>query len=130
DGNGNPDPECTRPAVPDARGLVDLEADPMAESMAEVVPVTGGGDQVAGRRVDRARVRAGSGRLDPGPLRRGHKLVDLPLPGRGLAERHGPGHVRVVAVVAGAAVDRDQVPRRERPVAGRVMRDRAVRAAG
>src|SRR5215469_1608352 len=130
DGNGNPVSECTGPPVPDDRGLVHLQADPVAEPVPEVLVVTGVTDLVTGGRIDVSHVRADRRSRHAGPLGGGHQIIDLPLPGGRLAERHGAGHVGVVPLVPRAAVDRDQVPSGERPVAGHVMRDGAVRPAG
>src|SRR5215469_6973043 len=130
DGNGNPIFKCTGPPVPDDRGLVHLQADAVAEPVPEVLVVTGVADQVTGGGVDVSDVRADRRGRHARPLCGGHQIIDLPLPGCGLAERHGAGHVGVVPAVPRAAVDRDQVPHGERPVAGHVMRDGAVRAAG
>src|SRR6266702_1322926 len=109
DGDGNPVPECTRPGHAQRRGLVDLQPHPVAEAMGEVLTMAGRADDVPGGRVHLLGGGAGHGRLDPGPLGRGHQGVDVALPGGGLAEHDGAGHVRVVAAVPGAAVDGDQV---------------------
>src|SRR5215469_5698924 len=130
DGNGNPVSQCTGPPVPDDRGLVHLQADAVAEPVPEILVVTGVADQVTGGRVDGGHIGADGRRAHAGPLGGGHQVIDLPLPAGRLAERHGAGHVGVVPAEPRAAVDRDQVPLGERPVAGHVMRDRAVRPAG
>src|SRR6266851_4110318 len=116
DGERNPVPECTRPRHPQYRCLVDLQPHPVAQAVAEVLTMAGRLDDVPRGRIHLGGCRAGHGRLDPGPLRRGHQGVDVALPGRGLAEHHGPCHVRVVAAVPGAAVDGDHVARLEAPV--------------
>jgi hypothetical protein len=92
--------------------------------------VTGVPDQVPGRGIDVAHVGAGPGGVDPGPLGDRDQVIDLPLPPGGLAERHRPGHVGVIASVHRAEVHRDQVTATQRPVGGRMVRDGAVRAAG
>src|SRR5487761_1553366 len=96
----------------------------------EVLGVAGVADQVPGRGVDLGQRGARPGRGQPRLLGLRHQVVGVPLPLRGLADADGPGHVRVIAAVPRAEVDRDQVPAAQRPVAGHVMRDRAVRAAG
>src|SRR5450755_2826594 len=111
DGDGHPVHECTCPAIPDDRCFVYLQADAVAQAVLEAPTVTGRLDEVPGRRVDVADVRPGDGGRDSGQLRGRDQLVDLALPVRGLAERHGPGHVRVITAESRSAVDRDQVTR-------------------
>src|SRR5690348_12828019 len=126
DGEGNPGPECTRLRHAQLWRLVDLQPHPVAEAVAEVLAVAGRGDDVPRGRVHVRGGGAGHGRVDPGPLRRGHQGVNVALPGGGLAEHDGPGHVRVVAAVPGAAVDGDHVARLEAPAARRMVRDSSV----
>src|SRR5262249_8896403 len=130
DGDRNPASEFTRSAVPEHRRFVYLEADAVPQPVLEVLAVAGVADQVTGGRVYVADVGTRPGGVKSGPLRGRDQLVDLPLPARGLAERHGAGHVRVVATVLGAEIHRDQVAAAHRPVGRRVVRDRAIRAAG
>jgi hypothetical protein len=100
------------------------------QAVPEVLRVPGVADEVPRRGVHVDHVRARPRGFDPGPLRRRDELVDLPLPARGLAERHRAGHVGVVAAVQRAEVHRDQVTAAHRPVGRRVVRDGAVRPAG
>src|SRR5262252_6018785 len=108
DGDGNAARESTGPYGAQRGGLVDLQAHAVPEAVAEVRAVPGRGDHVPGRRVHRGGARAVSRGLDPGLLRRGDERVQVALPGRGRAERDGPGQVGVVAAEPGPAVDRDQ----------------------
>src|SRR5262249_45844456 len=130
DGEGNPVPECTRLRHAQLRRLVDLQPHPVTEAMAEVIAVTGRGDDVPRGRVHAGRGRSGRGCVEPGPLGGGPRVVDVRRPGGGLAEHDGPRHVRVVAAVPGAAVDGDQVARLKAPAARRVVRDGPVGPAG
>src|SRR5262252_4910604 len=130
DGEGNPVPECTRLRHAQLRRLVDLQPHPVTEAMAEVLAVTGRGDDVPRGRVHARGGRAGHGRVNPGALRGGHQGIDVTLPGGGLPEHDGARHVRVVTAVPGAAVDGDQVARLEAPAARRVVRDGPVGPAG
>jgi hypothetical protein len=130
DSDRNPGAKLTRSPVSHHRCLVDLEADAVTETVLEMLIVPGVPDQVPGRGVDVAHIRARLSCLDPGPLRGGHQLVDLPLPARGLAESDRAGHVRVIAAVHRAEVHRDQVTAAQRPVCRRVMGYGTVRAAG
>src|SRR6476646_5943322 len=130
DGDQNPACEFTRSAVPDGRRLVHLEPDAVPQSVLEVVAVPGVPDQVAGGRVHVPDVGARPGGVQTGSLRGRDQLVDLPLPAGRLAQCDGTGHVGVVAAVQRAEVHRDQVAAAQWPVGRRVVRDRAVRAAG
>src|ERR1700678_169348 len=98
--------------------------------MLEMPAMTGRLDQVPGGRVDIGNVGARHGCGHPGQLSRRHELVDLTLPGPRLPQRHGPGHVRVITLVPGTAVDGDEVTPLELATAGRVVRDRAIGPAG
>src|ERR1700722_14090608 len=117
DGDGHPVSECTCPAGSQHRRFVHLQADPVTQAVAEVLTVAGRRDQVPGRRVHGAELRGRDGRAHAGQLGRGDQAIDLPLPAGWLAEGDGPGHVRVVAGVAGAAVDGNQVTGLKEPVA-------------
>ena len=64
-------------ALREPRALVDLDADAVAEAVAEVLAVAGGGDDVARDRVDLAAGGAGADRGERRLLRRAHELVDL-----------------------------------------------------
>src|SRR5690242_15198597 len=130
DGEGNPVPECTRLRHAQLWRLVDLQPHAVSEAMAEVPAVAGRRDDVPRRRVDAGGGRAGHGRVDPGPLRGGHEVVEVTLPGGRLAEHDGPRHVRVVAGVPCAAVDGDHVALLEAPAARGVVRDGPVGPAG
>src|SRR5258708_7116366 len=130
DRDGDPFLQSTCPARSHQRRFVHLEANTVSQSMTEMPGIAGRGYQVPGSRVDDGDVRAGHGGFDPGQLRGCHQVVDLPLPGGRLAQRDRPGHVGVVAVEAGTAVDRDQVAARECPSTRRVVRDRAIWPAG
>src|SRR5580704_12442741 len=126
DGDGNPVPECTRPGHPQLRCLVDLQPHAVTEAVAEVLAVPGRLDHVPGHRVHVRGGRSGHGRGDPRLLRGGHQAVDLALPAGGRAEHDGPGHVGVVAGVAGTAVDGDHVAGLKPPAARGVVRDSPV----
>src|SRR5215470_2570731 len=129
-GDGNSVPECTRPRVPHHRRLMDLQPHAVAETVAEVLTVPGSVDEIPC-----CRVHVGDGcsfgrRFDASPLRRRYQVIDLPLPVGRRTEHDRPGHVGVVAVVPGPAVDRDHFTRLKGTVPRRVVRDRPVRAAG
>src|SRR5215472_2054590 len=130
DSDRNPIFESTCPAGSEHRRFVHLQPDSVTEAVTEMVAMASRRDDRAGRGVDSPDVGARNGRCDPGQLRRGHQLIDIALPGRGRAERHGSGHVRVVSGVACAAVDGDQIATLKHAVAGRMVRYRAVRPAG
>src|SRR5215469_1195785 len=130
DRDGDPFCKSTCTARSHQRRFVHLETDTMSQSMTEMPGITGCSYDVSGSRVDQGDVRAGHGGFNPGQLRGCDKLIDLPLPCGRLAQCDCPGHVGVVAVEAGTAVDRDQVAAGERPCARRVVRDRAIWPAG
>src|SRR5580692_1747196 len=84
DGDGDPVLKCTCPAIPDDRRFVDLQADAVAQPVAEAAAVAGRVDQVPGGRVEHADLGARPGRGQAGPLRGGDQVVDLALPAGGL----------------------------------------------
>jgi len=88
---------------------VDLEADPVAETVAEVLAVPGRLDQIARGGVDLAARGPGLDGLKARQLRAQHELVDLArLLADPLAGRVGARAVRAVAVVDGPPVDRHE----------------------
>jgi uncharacterized membrane protein YeiB len=93
---------------------VDLETHAVPEAVRETVPITRIVDHTPSRSIDVTRRDAGSQRVDPGLLCRGHDVVDLPQLRRRLAERDGPGHVRVIAAHLRAEVHLDHVAFGER----------------
>ena len=95
--------------------------------MDEPVPEPRLPDLVPGGPIDVTPGDAGSDGIHAGPLGSPDRLVDLAEPGLRLAERHRPGHVRVVALHQRAQVHRHQVPWCERPVGGPVVGLGAVR---
>ena len=109
DGYRNTILKLTRTSVPDHRCFVHFQPDTVPEPVAEVLAVPGLGDHVPGGRVHFAQSGPGPGRQAAGPLGRGHQLVEVPLPVRGVPQGHGPGHVRVVARELGAEVHGDEV---------------------
>jgi len=109
---------------------VDLQTDPVAQTVAEVLPVAGLGDHRAGRAVDLAQFGPGHQCRPAGPLGLGHQRVDLPLPrGRG-SQHEGAGHVRVVAADQRTEVDLHEIPGPQFGVGGPVMRDSRIGAGG
>ena len=117
-------------ALRQPRALVDLGADAVAEAVAEVLAVAGGGDDLARDGVDLAPAGAGAHRGQRGLLSAEHQLVDLAVARVELAGRVGARAVRGVAVELGAPVDRDQRAGRDRDVARDGVRQRAVLAGG
>src|SRR5439155_6178161 len=103
---------------PKPRRLVDLQADAVARSMSIPVAVAGFLDGITGGGIDLLAGHPRLDRIDPRLLRPAHHAVDLPEPAVGLAEGHGPGHVRVLAVHHAAVVHLYHVAARER-AAGR-----------
>src|SRR6266508_86242 len=105
-----------------ARPLVDLETHPVAQAVGEVLAEAGGLDHRTGRGI-----HLGSGgphpyRVDACLVSRAHQFVDVTEPVRGLAERHGPGHVGVVPVNKPPEVHLHDVAPRKRPAGRFVMR--------
>src|SRR6266700_669530 len=84
DGRSGGDP--TRGACPHPGRLVDLQADPVADRVAEVVAVAGRGDHLTGGAVDLAAADPGAQRGDARGLGLAHQLVELPLAPGGAAE--------------------------------------------
>ena len=93
---------------------MDLQTDPVAETVGELRPVAGRGDQVAGRCIHLAARRTDHRGLAAGPLGRRHDRVDLHLPVRRPTEHERPGHVRVVPVYGRTEVEFEQVARAQR----------------
>src|SRR6266498_2803997 len=76
---------------------------------------------------ERRGIHLGSGgphpyRVDACLVSRAHQVVDVTEPVRGLAERHGPGHVGVVPVHQSSEVHLHHVALRKRPAGRFVMR--------
>lgn len=84
-------------------------------------------DDVPGGGVDGLGLGAGDCGVERGPLRPVHEVVEVALPVRRLADRHGAGHVGVVAAVQGAEVQGDEVAALQLAPARVVVRDGAVR---
>src|SRR6478752_305636 len=92
--------ESTGRADPQHRGLVDLQADPVTETVREGVAVAGLHHDVPRGGVDRAQVGAHREGVPTGPLRPAYDVMDLTLPvGRGAADDHRASAVGVVAAV-------------------------------
>jgi len=109
---------------------MDLEADAVAEAMAEILAVTGVRDHRAGLRIDGDTAEPGGHRAQPLDLRRQHQLVDLArLRGR-LTDGEGPRAVGAVAVADRADVDGHERAADDRRVARLRVRQRGARAAG
>ena len=92
----------------EARPLVDLEADAVAEAVAERARVRRL-DDVARDLVDVAAAHARVHRVDRGELRLQDRVVDRLLLVAHMAERHGARHVGMVALEHRARVHRDEV---------------------
>ncbi len=107
-----------------------FQPDTVPEPVAEVLAVPGFGDHVPGGRVHFAQSGPGPGRQAAGPLGRGHQLVEVPLPVRGVPQGHGPGHVRVVARELGAEVHGDEVAAAQRPPGRHMVGQGPVGPAG
>src|SRR5690606_10255146 len=105
-------------AARQARALVDLQPDAVTETVAEMVAVTGGGDDLPGGGVD---LPAGAPRPDRGKtgfLSPEHQVINLPLARVWLPDHHGTGQVRAVPVHHAADVEGDQVARLDDPPRG------------
>src|SRR6476659_2330970 len=76
DGGDLPRGEDVVGALREPRALVDLEADPVPERVAEVLAVPGAVDHPAGSAVDVLALDPGGDRLQPGLLGLPHHLVD------------------------------------------------------
>src|SRR5947209_674108 len=74
-------------ALGEARGLVDLDAHPVTEPVAEVVAMPGAVDDGAGAVVDRPATGSRARLVAPGQLCLEHELVDVARLGRRLADR-------------------------------------------
>jgi len=109
---------------------VDLEADAVAQPMAEVLAVAGIRDHRAGLRIDGDTAESGGERVQPRDLRRQHQLVDLARLGGRLADGEGPRAVRAVAVADRADVNRHERARDDRRIARLRVRQRGERTAG
>src|ERR1041384_2173804 len=83
---------------PERGPFVDLQPHPVSQGVGVVVPIPGLADHLPRDRIDVSTDRAGPDRVDAGLLCPADHLVDLPEPGRRLAEGDGPGHVGVIAV--------------------------------
>ncbi len=101
---------------------MDLEPDAVAETVRERVAEARVGDHRPRGGVDLRRRRTWADGLDAGPLRGRDDVVDRSQSAVRLAERHRPGHVRVVALGEGAEVELHDVAPLERPVPRVVMR--------
>ena len=112
------------------RRLVDLEPDPVAETVAEVVLVAAVADHRPGGLVGLLAADPGADRLEPGRLGGADELVGLARRLADLADGEGPGAVGAVAVDQRAHVPDDQVARADLAVGGLGVRERAVGARG
>src|SRR6185437_16952490 len=74
DGHRRASKQCTGGRRADSRRFVDLQPDPMAQAVAEIVGVTGLGDDLPRRAVDSLESDAGCERIPPGLLCRRHQL--------------------------------------------------------
>ncbi len=107
---------------------MDLQADAVAEAVAEVPGVARCVDQRARGGVGVAPAHARAHRVEPGLLRAQDQLVDLARPLAGLADRIRARAVRAVAVELRAPVDRHEAAGRDLRLARDRVRERAVRA--
>src|SRR5207244_7887236 len=105
---------------------MDLQADTVTDRMTVLLTIPGLPDRLPGGTVDLAAGHPCPDSLHAGLLGSADQLVDLTEPGRGRAERHRPGHARVVPVHDAAEVGLDEVPGAERPVHRPVVRLGAV----
>src|SRR5438105_2567228 len=103
-------------ALGQAGALVDLDADPVPEAVAEMLAVAPSVDHRPCHGVDLATAGARLHRLDTGELGAEHQLVDVPRLRPGLPRRERPRAVRAVAVELGAPVDNDQLAFADRNV--------------
>src|SRR5215469_11555437 len=127
DGDGNPICKSTCPAARHQRRFVHLKANPVAQAMTEMAAMPGSIDDATGGGVHVADLGIRNRSSNASQLGFGYQLIDFQLPGRRLPERNCPRHVRVIAAIPGAAIDRDEIAGLECAVARRMMRDRAVR---
>src|ERR1700683_581869 len=105
------------------RGLVDVEADPVARPVLEAVGPAGVGDDLAAHVVHLLGADAGTDRPGAGGLGRAHDLEDAGQLAFGvLTHAERPRHVRAVALEGGAEVDDDGVAGIDGPSAGVVVR--------
>ena len=102
----------------------------MPEPVTEVLPVAGCFDHRAGRAVHVGQVGARGQGVPAGSLGVPDQLVQVPLPACGCTDRDGAGHVGVVAAVARAEVEGEQVAGDQRALARAVVRQGAVGAGG
>src|SRR3954471_14520633 len=131
DGDGRASIDPTFRGVTEQRSLVDLQSDPVAQTVGELVGVPGLAHDVAGCVVDGLQFRAGRQGMPAGPLSRAHHVEDLALPGLSLAtDDEGPRAVGVVPAVQGAKVDLEKVADGDPAIGGSVVRDRAVGTGG
>ncbi len=115
----------------EARPLVNLEPDAVAETVAEVIALPRLLDHLACDRIDLFAVRTGLDRGERPFLGFQHERVDLPgSRGDPLAGRVRARAVRAVALVQRAPVDRQQRVLADLPRARLGVRQRAVRAGG
>src|SRR3954469_6851484 len=117
-------------ALRDARLLVDLDADPVAEPVAEALAVTGGGDPLTGDAVDVLGLDAGRNGLERGFLRLVHGLVDGAGGLAGIAGGKGAGAIGAVAVQLRAHVEDDQLGAADLALARLGVRKGPVGAGG
>src|SRR5690606_34026520 len=106
--------------------FVDVETHAVAQPMSKVFPVAGRLDDAARRCVYVLAHNARLYRRHARQLRLQHQVVQRPLLGGGLADEDGAGHVRAVALVDAAKVQRHEFARRQRLVGRPRVRHGAV----
>src|SRR5437763_11922731 len=101
--------------------LVDLQTDTVPQRMRERVAVAGVLDDGPNGTVEGTGRHPGAGGVDARLLRPPDQLVDLTEPWRRLAEGHGPGHVRVIALHHATEVHLHQITPAQRAVRGAMV---------
>jgi len=109
---------------------VDRHPDAVANPIEEVGPVARLLDHPAGRPVHLLGRDARRHRGLSGHLRAEDHFVDLPHPGRGLAQAEGPGRVGAVAVLPAPQVADHEIPLLQDPVLSPVVGHGTVRTGG